>query len=174
MTNERQLADLFLKKRDEESFLQLYRLITPSLYPLAVHILGNAQDAEETVQETWIRAIRSLPAFRWDAKLRTWITSILIRCCAERRKNAEPTFSGFQEEPVNDRTPNDPGLRMDLQQAIATLSDKQRTVLLLHDLEGYTHEEIGSLLGIEPGTSKSQLSRARRSLRSYMTGGNES
>jgi RNA polymerase sigma-70 factor (ECF subfamily) len=85
----------------------------------------------------------------------------------KRRTTMQPAIQ-LEAEPKDSKAVTDPAMRMDLQAAIAALSDGQRTVFLLHDMEGYTHEEIGSLLGIEPGTSKSQLSHARRLLRSYL------
>lgn len=172
MPDERQLVKRFLRNRDEESFLALYRIFTPLLYPLAVHLLGGkALDAEDALQELWIRAIRKLSDFRWESQLRTWLTGILIRCCAEKKRIDMQPYTETNEEPEDRKSATDPALRMELQSAIAALTGGQREVFLLHDLEGYTHEEIGSILGIEEGTSKSQLFHARRSLRSYLTGG---
>ena len=173
MSDERLLVKRFLQNRDEETFLVLYRQFMPLLYPLAVHLLGGkAHDAEEVVQEMWIRAVRKLPEFRWESQLRTWFTAILLRCCMEKRRSSTQPPIHFEAEPEDHKTAIDPGIRMDLQVAIAALSEGQRAVFLLHDAEGYTHEEIGSLLGIEPGTSKSQLFYARKLLRSYLMGGN--
>ncbi|MCI0414994.1 RNA polymerase sigma factor [bacterium] len=171
MPDERELVERFLRNRDEESFLLLYRLFTPLLYPLAVHLAGDASAAEEAVQELWVRVVRKLSDFRWESQLRTWLTGILIRCCAEKNRTGTRPYIEINEELEDPKSTFDPELRIDLQSALAMLPDRQRAVFLLHDLEGYTHEEIGALLGIESGTSKSQLFHARKLLRSYLSGG---
>jgi RNA polymerase sigma-70 factor (ECF subfamily) len=116
------------------------------------------------VQDTWLRATTRLPDFRGDASLRTWLAGFTINCCRERWRRREPATPEPEEatrsEPVVDR--------LDLERAIAALPDGHREVFVLHDLEGFTHEEIAARLGIVPGTSKSQLSRARSSLRARM------
>src|SRR5262245_41327984 len=86
---DRERVTRFLKNRDEASFRALYRAYTPALYLLALRLLGrNPQDAEEAVQEAWIRAVERFTTFRWDSSLRTWLCGIIINCCKEicRRK----------------------------------------------------------------------------------------
>lgn len=102
--------------------------------------------------------------FRGDASLRTWLAGFTINCCRERwrRRESIPDETGEAGalEPLGDR--------LDLERAIASLPDGHREVFVLHDLEGYTHEEIAARLGIVAGTSKSQLARARSRLRERM------
>ncbi len=154
-----------MAKRDEASFRELYRAHTPSLYRFAVLRVG-VDAAEDVVQETWLRAARSLADFRWRASLRTWLTGIALNLCREHyRRGARLTaLPDPVEFGVADVALNLVG-GADLLRAIATLADRYREVLLLHDVEGHTHDEIGALLRISPGTSKSQLHRARRRLR---------
>lgn len=154
----------FLRRRDEASFLALYRAHTPYLYRLALRLLGGRRaEAEDALQETWLRAIARLADFRGDASLRTWLAGFTINCCRERwrrREHADQPVEAGETQPLGDR--------VDLERAIAALPDGHREVFVLHDLEGYTHEEIAERLGIVPGTSKSQLSRARAALRARM------
>jgi RNA polymerase sigma-70 factor, ECF subfamily len=127
-------------------------------------LLGERrQEAEDVVQESWIRAVGGLPRFAWQSSLRTWLCSIVVNCCREvwRASRQELVV-----EDVHVGVPaDDIAERIDVAAALARLPTGYRAVLVLHDMIGYTHEEIAERLGIEPGTSKSQLSRARRAMR---------
>ena len=165
-SEDRALVDAFLQSRDEGSFRTLYRRHTPLLYALAARLAGGrTAEAEEVVQETWIRAVAGLSGFRWESALATWLCGIAIRCSREaaRRTTADP--AGRIAE-IPSHTGRD--TEMDLESAVGRLAPGYREVLLLHDVHGYTHEEIARILGIDPGTSKSQLSRARRTVREQL------
>jgi len=169
--DDRALAARFLEGRDEASFRALYRAYTPGLLLFARRLLGGDQDAEDVLQETWIRAMRRLESFRWESSLRTWLCAILLNCCREVRRNRSP-----QADPeALSQFPSPPGLgpaeASQLERSVHSLPDGCREVLVLHDIEGYTHEEISSLLAIAVGTSKSQLSRARQTLRAQLEPG---
>jgi RNA polymerase sigma factor (sigma-70 family) len=99
------------------------------------------------------------------------LIGILLRCCSEKKRARAPAVFTINQDLLSLEKSNHPELRLQLQIAIDRLPDGQRHVLLLHDVEGYTHEEIASLLGIQAGTSKSQLSHARKQLRSYLEDG---
>jgi RNA polymerase sigma-70 factor (ECF subfamily) len=162
------LVERFLRNRDEETFREIYRRHTPALYLLALRLLaGSEANAQEAVQETWIRACRLLRIFEWRSSLRTWLTGILIKCVKEMNHGA----NRYDDLPDDLEGPlgAEPTERMDLERAIAQLPFGYRHVLVLHDIEGYTHEEIGTQLGITSGTSKSQLFHARRALRAMFT-----
>ncbi len=167
---ERRLAGKFLAQRDELSFRQLYRRHTPALYQLTLRLVGwNVHDAEDVVQEAWTKAIEKLEAFRWESSLRTWLCGIAINCCRELyRKRSGQHETILPEEMATSKTGELE--RIELEQAIASLPDGYRQVLVLHDIEGYTHEEIGRMLDIEVGTSKSQLYHARASVRDFLYG----
>ena len=168
--NERELVARFLRDRDEVSFRALYRAHTPALLLFAERFTGGSlADAEDAVQEMWIRAVRALPEFRWESSLRTWLTSIAINCCREILRRRRPE-EGFVHEAPADEMRVPPPAVTDLESLVRALPPGYRQVLLLHDLEGCTHEEIAARLAISPGTSKSQLSRARRLLRSWLDG----
>jgi RNA polymerase sigma factor (sigma-70 family) len=166
-----ELVEAFLGSGDEAAFRELYRRHTPALYAFAMRFVGGAgRGAEDVVQETWLRAFDALRRFGGRSALRTWLVGIAINCAREalRRRRRGLPF----EVPERDEPAPDPAVRMDLEEAIRSLPDGYRAVLVLHDVEGMTHAEIGERLGIEPGTSKSQLSRARRALRARWNGGN--
>ena len=164
---DRELAQALLLHRDEAAFRELYRRHTPRLLQFVLRIVGGSEaDAEDVVQETWIRAVEKMDGFRWEAAFATWLTGIglnVARGMLRRQGRWEvPTDSGT---PEGWRPPPMDGERIDLERAIALLPAGYRAVVVLHDVEGYTHEEIGERLGVSAGTSKSQLSHARRALR---------
>jgi RNA polymerase sigma-70 factor (ECF subfamily) len=152
---------------DERAFRSMYRAETPAMYRLALRMTGgSASAAEDVVQEAWGRALRALAAFERRATLRTWLARIVVRCALERvrweRRDGEtlPDPEHLADAHLGGREE-----RIDLERAFRALPDGYREVLVLHDIEGYTHEDIGAFLGVSTGTSKSQLSRARAWLR---------
>lgn len=167
---DRPLIEALLERGDEPAFRELYRRHTPALYTLLLRMLGGAeQDAEDIVQETWVQAVRSLGGFRGSSSFRTWLTAIGINRCrnlfrSRQRKSTVPLMEDW--DPPAPAVPHNE--RLDLEKAIALLPDGYRAVLVLHDVEGYTHEEIAGRLGISAGTSKSQLFWARRAVRGLL------
>jgi RNA polymerase sigma-70 factor (ECF subfamily) len=174
VSDDRELASAVTRSGDETAFRALYRRHTPALYRLALRLGGgDAPWAEELVQRTWIRAVEHLAGFAWRSSLSTWLGGTAVNIARElwreartRRETALEDEGGPSALPWPGRLAAEE--RMDLERAIERLPDGYRQVLVLHDLEGYTHEEIGRLLGIEAGTSKSQLSRARLRLRAAL------
>ncbi len=158
---------------DEGAFRQLYRRHTPRLYQLALRLLGGQEaDAEDVVQDTWIKAVEKLDTFRWESALGTWLHAIVVNVAREavrRRGRRQETELPEQEPPA--AAPLERVEAMDLERAIAELPDGYRAVLVLHDVEGFTHEEIGAQLGIAAGTAKSQLFWARRAVRAQLAPG---
>jgi RNA polymerase sigma-70 factor (ECF subfamily) len=143
------------------------------MYRLALRQLGgDAQAAEEVVHEAWIRAAERMDTFRGLAALRTWLCGFVIRVAHEAMRPHGPEIAAeAADTPTDDRRLTGVFDRVDLERAIAGLPPGFRQVLVLHDIEGYTHEEIAGLLDIVPGTSKSQLARARAALRLTLAGG---
>ena len=157
-----------VQARDETAFRALYRRHTPALYRLALRLGGSDEPwAEDLVQKTWIRAVDALPGFAGRSAFRTWLSGIAVNCAREdwreRRISLEVAW-GPEADAVSSPVSDTAG-RIDLERAIAELPHGYRQVVVLHDIEGFTHEEVAALLGIEVGTCKSQLSRARRRLR---------
>ncbi len=169
MNPDRDLVQAILQDGDEGAFRELYRRHTNRLYATALRLLAHSEmDAEDAVQETWVRAVRELERFRWGAALSTWLIAILTNVARDQiRKTHRLAEQEFGPVELAGSTAA-PGDRVDLERAIALLPEGYRTVLVLHDVEGLTHEEIGAALGIAPGTSKSQLFSARRSMRALL------
>ncbi|HEX9726996.1 MAG TPA: sigma-70 family RNA polymerase sigma factor [Gemmatimonadales bacterium] len=168
-TSDRGLADRVLRDGDEGAFRALYSRHTPYLYQFALRTLGgNEPEAEDVIQEAWIRAVEKLDSFRWEAELRSWLAGIVLNLCRGLFRRKDRQWLEIDESALGSPRTARLDERMDLEQALHLLPDGYRTVLVLHDLEGYTHEEIGQALGTTAGTSKSQLSRARRAMRDLL------
>jgi RNA polymerase sigma-70 factor (ECF subfamily) len=173
--DDRALVREFLASRDADAFGAMYRGHAAVLFGLAVRLVGRP-DAEDVVQDAWVRAIRALPGFRWGSSLRTWLCGIVVNCCRERWAAARSDQGRLGSLDVGDErvvdpagTAPDPALALDLEAALQRLSPGYRAVVVLHDVYGYTHPEIATLLGCEVGTSKSQLARGRGVLRQLLT-----
>jgi RNA polymerase sigma-70 factor (ECF subfamily) len=156
---------------DEPAFRRLYQRHTPRLYQLALRLVGgDTTEAEDVVQDTWVKATEKLDAFRWESAFGTWLGAIGINVAREtarrRGRRREVAWDEQVEPPA--AAPLERLEPVDLERAIAALPDGYRTVLILHDVEGYTHEEIGAQLGIATGTTKSQLFWARRAVRALL------
>ncbi|TAH34378.1 MAG: RNA polymerase sigma factor [Planctomycetota bacterium] len=162
---DRRLALAFLERGDEGAFRALYRRHSPRLNQFLLRLLGGRErDAEDALQETWMRAVERLRQFRWESSLRTWLGGIALNCARERRRQDEGGEASEMGEAAAPHVEREIDVDR-LEGAIAGLPDGFREVLVLHDVEERTHEEIAQMLGIAVGTSKSQLSRARRALR---------
>lgn len=167
--SDRSLVERYLSG-SETAFRQLYRRHTARIRGSVVRLLGPDADADadDVVQECWLRACAALESFRWDSALSTWLCGIGIHAALEvlrsRRRWVEDD-EALARAPARSAPA---GERLDVASALASLPARQRTVVVLHDIEGYTHEEIATLLGIVPGTSKSQLVHARAALRAAL------
>jgi RNA polymerase sigma-70 factor (ECF subfamily) len=164
VTDDLALVERFLRTRGEDAFDALYEAHTPALYALAMRLTGGDHgEAEDLVQESWVRAVRALSSFRAEAALRSWLCGVLVNVRRGRIKADWRTVDAPDEEPVADNS--DPDDALDLERAIGKLPEGARDVFVLHDVYGYTHREIAEMLSIVEGTSKSQLTRARAILR---------
>lgn len=164
------------RRGELDAFEELYRLHATRLYSLAFRMLGNTADAEDAVQDTFLVAHRRLDSFRGDAALGTWLYRLAMNQCLDRlrsRSGRELRATDSIDEPDRAWQPpaaraDRPIERIDLQNAIAKLPEGSRSVFVLHDIEGLEHREIGDVLGISEGTSKSQLHKARMRLREML------
>lgn len=158
---------------DARAVRTLYDRYAPRVFAVVRRIAGDDELAQDYAQEAWIRAVRALPTFRGDARFSTWLHRIAVNSAlqalrkAETRTKREAPFPA--EVPVGPRG-GDTLLQRRLERALDTLPDGMRQVLILHDVEGYTHEEIGDALGVAAGTSKSQLFKARAKMREMLSG----
>jgi RNA polymerase sigma-70 factor (ECF subfamily) len=157
---------------DVAAFEELYRATVGRVHCLCLRMCRDPQLAEELTQESYIRAWQKLATFRGDSQFSTWLHRIAVNVVlghfrsSGRRLDA---VSGDEVEPVEQVVPAAPGLALDLERAIAALPTGARTVFVLHDVEGYTHDEIARMAGVAVGTSKAQLSRARALLRKALS-----
>lgn len=149
---------------------ELYDSHVDRVYRLTFRMVGDPVQAEEYTQDTFVRVFDRLAEFRGEAALSTWITSVAISVIynglRKVKRFREREFDLESATPV--AAPErraDPDLRDRMHEAIDALPTGYRTVFVMHDVEGYTHQEIGQALGIQEGTSKAQLSRARARLR---------
>lgn len=172
--SDRTLVERVIRDGDELAFRALYDLYTPRLLRGVLHFLGGSDmaTAEDIVQETWIRAAKGFASFEWRSRLDAWLTGISFNVAREslRRDHHEVLLDPEDDPP---QSHDDPHGRIDLDGALRRLAEGRRAVLILHDLDGYTHAEVAALLGIAVGTSKSQLHDARVELERHLTEGTD-
>ncbi|HET7369253.1 MAG TPA: sigma-70 family RNA polymerase sigma factor [Gammaproteobacteria bacterium] len=156
------------RKGHAAAFEQLYRRHASRIYAVCLRLSGNPAQAEEFTQEAFVKAWQSLARFRGDSGFGTWLHRIAINTAlAHFRRAARDVDAPPPDD--EDTLDEEPGVMLDLETAIAHLPDRARQVFVLHDIEGYRHEEIAELAGIAAGTSKAQLHRARKLLRVRLT-----
>jgi RNA polymerase sigma factor (sigma-70 family) len=156
---------------DSAAYERLYRRHVGRIWTLASRIVG-ADEADDATQEIFVRAWQKLDRFRGESSFGTWLYRLGVNVLLGRR-SADATRHAriVSDEPAIARHATAPvrvDLRMDMDAALERLPHGARQVFVLHDVEGYTHEEIGELLEVTTGTSKSQLHRARMALRTYL------
>jgi RNA polymerase sigma-70 factor (ECF subfamily) len=154
---------------DLQAFEELYRENVGRVYALCLRMTGQPTLAEELTQDVFVRAWQKLSSFRGDSAFSTW-HPIAVNVALSERRSARRRLQRVQ--PTDDLTPFDKGGKssapehgLDLERALDVLPEGARAIFVLHDVEGYKHEEIARLTGVATGTSKAQLHRARRLLR---------
>ena len=156
---------------DSSAERQLYDRHVDRVYRLTYRMSGSEDLAQDFTQETFIRAFERLGGFRGDSALSTWLHTIAVSVALNglrKVKRIDTRHTPLEHaSALASQAPRDadPDLRERMRRAIDALPVGYRTVFLMHDVEGHTHEEIGAALGIRSGTSKAQLSRARQKLR---------
>jgi RNA polymerase sigma-70 factor (ECF subfamily) len=154
---------------------RLYDAHVDRVYRLAYRMTGDETLAQDCTQDTFVRVFDRLADFRGEAALSTWIhtvaTTTVLNCLRtvkrlRKRELPETEAANVGQAPTH----GEPLLRQRLEDAIGALPDKLRMVFVMHDVEGYTHQEIGGALGVPVGTSKAQLFRARARLREALAG----
>ena len=156
---------------DGPAIRSLYERYAPRVYAVVRRIAGDDDLAQDYAQEAWIRAVRALPTFRGDARFSTWLHRIAVNSALQalRKSETRQKREGPMPETIAVGPQSGDVLLGDrLERALDELPKRMRKVLILHDVEGYTHEEIGELLGVAPGTSKSQLFKARGKMRTML------
>ncbi|HEV2084115.1 MAG TPA: RNA polymerase sigma factor [Gemmatimonadales bacterium] len=156
---------------DASAFERLYRNHVTRVYGLVRRMLSD-DDADEVAQDIFVRAWQKLGTFRGEAAFGTWLHRLAVNVILARRETLGTRRKRYLEgdavlEMIPARRPG-PEMAMDFETAMARLPEGAREVFVLHDVEGYRHEEIAEMLGLATGTSKSQLHRARMALRQHL------
>jgi RNA polymerase sigma-70 factor (ECF subfamily) len=156
---------------DRQAFERLYRLHANRVYSLCTRMSGSRTKGEELTQDVFVRTWEKLPQFRGESAFSTWLHRLAVNVVLNARKADGKEASRTDESDIGDERWTEVARapmhieRMDLSDAIAKLPAGARKVFVLHDIEGYKHEEIAELCGITSGGSKAQLHRARLLLR---------
>jgi RNA polymerase sigma factor (sigma-70 family) len=162
---------------DRRAFERLYRAHVNRVFSLCTRMCGSRMRGEELTQDVFVRAWEKLPQFRGDAQFSTWIHRVAVNIVLTDRKNEARNRKRMVEDESEDgetplqRASVTPGYgdRMDITAALEGLPPGARQIFVLHDIEGYKHEEIAEMCGITAGGSKAQLHRARLLLREALT-----
>ncbi len=169
---------------DVNAFEDLVTAYEKNVYNLALRTTGNAQDAEDMVQEAFLKAYNSLPGFRGDSKFSVWLYRIVSNVCLDflRRQNRRPSTSLSVEDEEGEESQLDipdesqsPETLLEqkltreaVQRGLQSLSGEQRQILLLREIQGLSYEEIAQALDLEAGTVKSRIFRARKKLCAFL------
>ncbi|MFO7652544.1 MAG: RNA polymerase sigma factor [Candidatus Krumholzibacteriia bacterium] len=163
---------------DDSAFEELYRACVGMVHGLSLRLCGDPVEAEIRTQDVFVRAWERLGTYDARGSFRGWLRRLAIHVVYDQRRAVRRRRGLVEPFPAHVAEDADPaaalGARVatetpleaiDLERAVARLPEGARMVFVLHDVEGYKHREIGTLLGVDPGTSKAQLHRARRLLR---------
>ncbi len=171
--NERQLIERILAG-DAAAERSLYDAHVDRIYRLAYRMTGEQTMAEDCTQETFVRAFENLAEFERRSALSTWLhaiaVSVVLNCLRKVKRLRQREIELDESTVAATASPvANPDLKLRLHRAIDKLADELRLVFVMHDVEGYKHQEIASVLTVPVGTTKSRLSRARQFLREELT-----
>jgi RNA polymerase sigma-70 factor (ECF subfamily) len=163
---------------DAHAFEQLYQQHHRRVYSLCLRMLGSASKSEDMTQEVFLQVYRKIGSFRGDSAFTTWLHRLTVnqvlmyfrkRGVRLEQTSEEGDFTNVVDTPLQSTRRISMVERLALDKAITQLPPGYRTVFVLHDVEGYEHEEISDMLNVSIGTSKSQLHKARMRLRELLT-----
>lgn len=161
---------------DPDAFALLYDAHAPRIHAVCLRLSGDPAEAAELLQDVFVRAWERLASFRGEAAFGTWLHRLAVnvvlqrgRAGRRRRQRVVTTADLVADPPPRAAATVDPGLRLDLEEAVAALPDVLRQVFVLHDVEGHQHAAIADLLDMPLGTCRSHLFRARRLLRERLS-----
>jgi len=172
LVDERELISRVLAG-DPAAERELYDAHVDRVYRLAYRMTGSEEEASEYTQDAFVKAFEKLGTFRAEASVGTWLHSITVSVVlnglrkSKLKRKRETDLDTALDVSVGP-TPVEPWIRRRLRAAMDSLSDRYRMVFVMHDVEGYTHQEIGTAMGVAVGTSKSMLFRARAHLREQL------
>ena len=159
---------------DTDAFETLYRQHAARIYTLACRMAGSPEDGEDLLQEIFLQVYRKLGSFKGDAAIGTWLYRLALNHCLDYVRSRQAKMHRLTDtldaetsfQPTARR--ETPIARLDLERAVERLPEGCREAFVLHDVEGFDHKEVGKLLGIAEGTSKSQVFKARMKLRALL------
>jgi RNA polymerase sigma-70 factor (ECF subfamily) len=170
-TTEEELISL-AKAGDKNAFEKLYRMHVSRTYAICFRMVTDKNTAEELTQDVFVKVWEKLNSFKGESKLSTWIYKIAVNTSLHELRRRKRWFARFKNLNVllnfDKKVSISVTESIDLEKAVSYLPEKARLVFLLHDVEGYRHDEISELLSIKTGTTKAQLHRARKLLRETM------
>jgi RNA polymerase sigma-70 factor (ECF subfamily) len=157
---------------DERAFERLYRRHVPRIHSLVRRMVGGGEtEVDELVQDVFVRAWQRLSTFRGEAAFGTWLHRLAVNLVLNAQKSSARGRKLFDDDAAIELSPGrrvTPEVTMDLEDALAMLPKGARQIFVLHDVEGFLHEEIAEMLGVATGTSKAQLHRARMLMRRHL------
>jgi RNA polymerase sigma-70 factor (ECF subfamily) len=171
-TGEEAVDAMLAAAGDARAFERLYRRHVARIHSLSRRMAGY-EEANELTQEIFVRAWSKLKTFRGESAFGTWLFRLGVNLILSHRQTRAIQRQRFQVEPDLESLPTRPAgseVRLDVETALAQLPKGARRIFVLHDVEGYRHEEIARMLRITSGTSKAQLHRARMLMRAALTG----
>lgn len=158
---------------NSEAFKELFMKYVNRVHSLCLRISADVNLAEDLTQEVFIKAWEKLDKFKFESRFSTWLHSIAVNQflmhLRSLKRDSDKTEEYVNENSLRIIKPIENDNRIDLENAIGKLPDQARTVLILHDIEGYKHIEISKMMNIESGTSKAHLHRARKILRKELS-----
>ena len=164
------------RQGDVAAFERLFHQHGSKMKSVALHLLGNPHDAEDAVQEAFLKVHRGIRNFRGQSAFSTWVYRILVNACYDMRRRGmrrleepAPDLREEEELPEPPAPAHNHPLRMALETCVAKLSESYRSVFLLYEVEGFKHSEIAEMLAISEGASKNRLFEAKRELRGMLT-----
>jgi RNA polymerase sigma-70 factor (ECF subfamily) len=170
---------------DAAAFERIFRLHGRRVYSLCLRMVGNTAEAEELAQEAFLQLFRKIQTFRGDSAFSTWLHRLAVNVVLMRLRKKTLAQTSLEEMAEPDEETGAPGKdfgtldvllagsldRVQLERAISQLPPGYKTIFVLHDIEGYEHNEIAELMGCSIGNSKSQLHKARMRLRELLQEG---
>jgi len=164
-----------VKQNDIEAFEQLYKIHVSRVYALCLRLSGAQSLAEEFTQEAFIRAWRKIRLFRGESSFSSWLYRLTSNLVIGHLRKKQHFYMSLDEHNIdaildtsNAVKQTETSVIIDLEQGISKLPNGARAVFVLHDIQGYQHNEISKMAGIAVGTSKAQLHRARKLLREWL------
>jgi RNA polymerase sigma-70 factor (ECF subfamily) len=164
---------------EADAFKDLYNAHATRLYNLAYRMAGSAAEAEDLLQEIFLQAFRKLSSYKGESALGTWLYRLAMNLCLDRLRSKQGKMDratvALDADPHEVAAPqarrtDSVVQRIDLERAIEDLPASYKAAFLLHDVEGFEHHEVGEMLGIAEGTSKSLVHKARLRIREYLGG----